>query len=239
MKPIIGILGSVNDERKTNLVYAYVRAVSQAWAIPVILPNCDIEETVDDFCRLCDGFLFTGGGDVAPAYYGAEKLPTCGPIQPLRDQFDFQVFQKVFPTKKPILGICRGIQVINVALGGTLYQDLPSERPAGLAHQQAEEHNAHSHYVRIERNTPLYDLMGVERLRANSFHHQAIKALGRGLTVTALAEDGVIEAVTYEGDRYLRGYQWHPERLCGRDDYSHRIFQDFIGACERARKGEG
>lgn len=238
MKPIIGILGSVDNERKTNLVYAYVRAVSEAGAIPVILPNCDIEETLDDFCRLCHGFLFTGGGDVDPMLYGAEKLPACGAIQPLRDQFDFAVFQKVMPTGKPILGICRGIQVINVALGGTLYQDLPSERPSEVKHQQVEEKNAHSHDVLIKRNSPLFDLMGVERLRGNSFHHQAIKTLGQGLTVTAVAEDGVIEAVIYEGARYLRGYQWHPERLCGKDDYSHRIFRDFICACEAMRKGE-
>ncbi len=238
MKPIIGILASVNDERKTNLVYSYVKAVVMAGGIPVILPNNNMETAMQDHLQICGGFLFTGGGDVEPSLYGAEKSPACGPIQPLRDEFDFTMLKGALRTGKPILGICRGIQVINVALGGTLYQDLPTERPSAIRHQQIEGYSEPSHGVSVVENSVLHRLTGAARLQVNSFHHQAIHRLADGLEAVATADDGVIEAVTAPDFPYLRGYQWHPERLVENDPLSLRLFEDFIHACGRL-KGEG
>ena len=238
MKPLIGILASVDNERKTNLVYSYVNAVVLAGGIPVILPNNNMELAMQDHLQICQGFLCTGGGDVEPAFYGAEKLPTCGPIQPLRDEFDFAMLKGALRTGKPILGICRGVQVINVALGGTLCQDLPTERPSDVVHRQTEGYYEPSHYVSVAVDSALHRLTGAVRLQVNSFHHQAIDRLADGLEVVATADDGVIEAVTAPGHPYLRGYQWHPERLVDFDGASLAIFKDFIDACARiGRKG--
>ena len=135
-------------------------------------------------------------------------------------------------TEKPLLGICRGAQLINVAFGGTLIQDLPSEAPSNILHRQTEPKNAHSHYVNVTVGSPLHTLIGCERIRVNSFHHQAVKRLGDGLQITARADDGVIEAFCLCEKRFVRAYQWHPERLYHVDENSKLIFREFISACE-------
>jgi putative glutamine amidotransferase len=235
VKPLIGILGEIDNSFKAKINYPYVRAIEASGGIPVLLPYMECDETVEALVALCDGFLFTGGADVDPAHYGEERTPACGESQPNRDALELRVFKSAFKTQKPILGICRGTQLINVALGGTLYRDLPSERPGDVAHKQTEPKNDFSHSVNLLADTPLHRLVGVERMRANSFHHQAIKKLGVGLAVMATADDGVIEAVYLEGEHYLRAYQWHPERLCEEDAPSKLLFDDFIAAC-RAQK---
>ena len=133
------------------------------------------------------------------------------------------------------MGICRGAQLVNVALGGTLYQDLPTEIESDILHRQKEGILDYSHEIKVVKGAPLYALMGEERIKANSFHHQAIRKLGEGLKVMANADDGVVEAVWYEGDRYLRAYQWHPERLYEADDFNKRIFDDFIANSKTKR----
>ena len=139
--------------------------------------------------------------------------------------------QRVLAAQKPILVICRGAQLVNVALGGTLYQDIPTEMQTTLLHRQSEPKFSPSHAVRVIEHTPLMELVGKEWLEANSFHHQAIKHLGKGLAVMAVAEDGIIEAVYATGASYLRAYQWHPERLYD-THWQHRlVFDDFINAC--------
>lgn len=135
-------------------------------------------------------------------------------------------------TSKPILAICRGAQLVNVALGGTLYQDIPSEVPTKILHKQSEPDFSPSHDVKIMNNTPLYEMMRTEQIKGNSFHHQAIKALGKGLEIMAIAEDGIIEGVYSSGKQYVRAYQWHPERLFDTDAQSRMIFEDFIHACK-------
>ena len=235
MKPIIGIFAEVNAERSTTIQNQYIRAITAAGAIPIILPYTNEEPLQEEFISLCDGFLFSGGADIAPERYGEERRAACEEPQLYRDEFEFAMFQKVFYAAKPILAICRGAQLVNVALGGTLYQDLPSERPGDVAHKQTEPKNDFSHSVNLLADTPLHRLVGGARMRANSFHHQAIKKLGVGLAVMATADDGVIEAVYLEGEHYLRAYQWHPERLCEEDAPSKLLFDDFIAAC-RAQK---
>ena len=231
MRPIIGMLVAIDDERKASAIGDYAHAIEESGGVPLVLPFVENEATITEFVALCNGFLFTGGVDVAPSYYGEEKSEFCGEIQHYRDELELRVLKHLLETDKPILGICRGAQVINVALGGTLYQDLPSEHPSDIAHRQTNGTYALSHEVQITPGSPLHALFGCERSPANSFHHQAIKALGRGLTPMAYADDGVIEAVYSTDARYLRAYQWHPERLFSVLVQNRLIFEDFIAHC--------
>ena len=235
MIPLIGMLGAVDNEKNASLIYNYVKAIEKSGGLPLLLPFVEGDGAIDEFVFRCDGFLFTGGVDIDPCRYGEEKKPTCGDIQPNRDTLEFKVFKKAFESGKPILGICRGAQLVNVALGGTLYQDLPTEIESDILHRQKEGILDYSHKIKVVKGTPLYALMGEERIKGNSFHHQAIKKLGEGLRVMANADDGVVEAVWYEGDRYLRAYQWHPERLYEADDFNKRIFDDFIAKSKTKR----
>lgn len=232
MKAIIGVLAEVNEELNTSVQYTYISAIEKAGGIPVLLPRVESTETIEAFVQSCDGFFFTGGADIDPKRYGEEVKSTCGEIMYQRDEFEFRVFQSVIKTSKPILAVCRGAQLVNVALGGTLYQDLPSERPTQILHRQTVSKDAPSHGVKILKDTPLWTLAGKEWMAANSFHHQAVKVLGEGLSVMAAAEDGMIEAMYLKEERYLRAYQWHPERLCEKDEDNQRIFEDFVKACK-------
>lgn len=231
MRPIIGVFAEVYDDLHTQMQSAYARAIECSGGVPFVLPYVDSNEAIEDFIVLCDGFFFTGGADIDPQSYGEARSPHCGESQPNRDALELRVFKKAIKTQKPILGVCRGAQLVNVALGGTLYQDLPSERSGNVAHRQAEPKDAPSHDVSVLADTPLYRLIGKARMRANSFHHQAIKQLGAGLAVMATADDGVIEAVYLQGQRYLRAYQWHPERIYEADLQNKHLFDDFVSAC--------
>lgn len=234
MKPIIAIFGVIDDEKTATIGYPYIRAIEESGGIPVILPYTENEETLDRYIEICDGFFFTGGKDVEPNRYNEEPQAYCGIIQKYRDNLEFSAFRKIFQTEKAILGVCRGCQIINVALGGTLYQDIPSQINTDIVHKQQGEKHLPSHSVSIVDNTPLSELVdGAPRMQANSFHHQAIKTLGKGLEVTAYADDGIIEGIYLKSERYLRGYQWHPERLYGSDINNRKLFDDFIKACTK------
>ena len=231
MKPIIGVSAAVNDSHSSIIRDFYINAICDAGGAPILLPCVDFAETLDSYALLCDGFFFTGGVDIDPARYGESVREACGKIYDFRDEYELALFDRAFRSAKPILGICRGIQLINVALGGSLYQDIPSERPSQIPHRQSEPETTPSHSVNITKGTPLHALVGAERMKANSFHHQAIKKLGRGLEVMATADDGLVEAVYSTEARYLRAYQWHPERLFQSDEQNRLIFRDFVDAC--------
>ncbi|MBQ8685456.1 MAG: gamma-glutamyl-gamma-aminobutyrate hydrolase family protein [Clostridia bacterium] len=232
MKPMIGVFGEINAERFTGVRHNYCSAVERAGGVPLLLPYAEEDETVARFIEACDGFLFTGGADVSPERYQEAAKPTCGERQIYRDEMEFSAFSKAIRTHKPILGICRGAQVINVALGGTLFQDISSEISRSIPHRQSEPYSVYSHEINVVPDTPLYALTGGKtRIQTNSFHHQAFKTLGKGLTVMATADDGVVEAAYLRGERYLRAYQWHPEGLYDIDEHNRKIFENFIDAC--------
>lgn len=230
MSAVIGILAQIDDEKNTKIASAYASAVESSGGIPVILPYTESEKTIENFVDICDGILFSGGCDIEPKYYGEQPTALCGAPQSYRDELEFAMFRKAFAIGKPILGICRGAQLINVALGGTLYQDIPSEVNTEILHRQAESTFSPSHSVRIEKGTPLFALIENERMIANSFHHQAIKKLAETLRAMAFADDGIIEAIYAPDYSYLRAYQWHPERLSLQDANNKRIFDEFIQA---------
>ncbi len=228
---IIGIFGVVDDEITTKLQNTYTKAIERAGGAPVLLPYVENDESIDAFVGLCDGFLFTGGADIEPCRYGEEKKEACADIQRYRDELEFKAFEKIYPTDKPIMAICRGAQFINVALGGTLYQDISSETKSYIQHRQTEPKDMPSHKVKIVKGTPLEDLISNDTVSANSFHHQAIKTLGKKLEVMALADDGIIEAIYSTESPYIRAYQWHPERLIETEESNLALFEDFVKAC--------
>jgi putative glutamine amidotransferase len=175
--------------------------------------------------------VFSGGADVDPKRYGEEAKDTCAKIQYLRDELEFTALKIALEKNKPILAICRGSQLLNAFLGGTLYQDIPTERPSEISHKQDEPYSSPSHLIKINENTPLGALIGANTMLGNSMHHQAIKKLASGLEVMAVADDGLIEATYLPGYRYLRAYQWHPERLVEVNEHNKMIIEDFIAAC--------
>ena len=232
MKPKIAIFASVDAERAGAVLHTYVHAIEESGGLPLLIPYMKHTEFLDEVTALCDGFLFTGGGDADPALYGEKILPECGKIEPLRDAWDFAAAARALESGKPIIGICRGIQVLNVALGGTLYQDIPSQYKTDILHSQTNGLHAYSHSIRIVEGSPLRALLGTLEIKGNSFHHQAIKKLGTGLVPTAYADDGIIEAVYGKDHPYLRAYQWHPERLFDGDLHHKKLFWEFVQACQ-------
>lgn len=231
-RPIIGITVDIENDGFLSSPHAYFSSVEKAGGLPLVIPFCEDEETIKGYVEICDGFLFSGGNDIAPERYGEVQSEKCGETAPLRDDLEFRLLDEILKTEKPILAICRGLQFINVAFGGTLIQDLPSELPHCITHRQTEPKFSHSHSVNLLEGTPLFDLLKSKRIAANSFHHQAIKLLGNDLAVMAKADDGIVEAVYYTKDRYIRAYQWHPERLFQIDENAQAIFKDFIKVCK-------
>lgn len=236
MAPIIGLTPIVDDEKKNALYSTYVDSINDAGGLAIILPYTDNESVLRGYAGLCDGFLFTGGVDVDPAIYGEDILPECGVIQKYRDSYELRLLSLVIESKKPAIFICRGAQVLNVGLGGTLYQDIETQYKTEIPHTQTQAKTEPSHDVNVLEDTPLYRLVGKTRMTANSFHHQSIKDLGRGLCVMATADDGIIEAVYSTGDAYLRAYQWHPERLARLSRDNNALFVDFIKAAKKSSK---
>ena len=236
MKPVIGIFGVIDSEGKHSLTLNYIRAISSSGGIPVILPSVPLEEDIMRLVEMCDGFCFTGGVDIHPKYYGEEVRAECGEIHDPRDEFEMSAFRHVYESGKPIIGICRGEQLINVALGGSLYQDLPTQNPSDIQHRQTAPRTEVTHSVSVAKGTPFMELLGVESIMVNTFHHQAVKALGKGLRPMAFAPDGVVEAVYHESQPYLRAYQWHPEAIYETEVASVKIFNQFIEAAKREKE---
>ncbi len=208
----------------------YVSAVLRAGALPVILPMVPVsdpgyDEFMDKTINAVDGIVFTGGPDIDPKYYREKRLPGCHDPVPERDRADLALMQRAVAVRKPILAICRGIQVLNVALGGSLYQDLPSQLDLPVSHQQPDLPQAHR--VLVEDDTLLRSLVQETSLGVNSRHHQAIREPAIGLKVSARSGDGVIEAVEFEDGRPALGVQWHPENL-SKDSPAHQALFDWL-----------
>ena len=227
-KPLIGLTPLVDKAGNLMIKPDYMEAIAWAGGIGVMLPLTGDEEALEQLIRQLDGFLFTGGHDLDPAYYGQEKKQTCGRITPERDSMELALFRRALELDKPILGICRGIQLMNIALGGTLYQDIPTEIPSEVPHRVLEKPLARDvHEIQVEPECPFRDLP--LRLWVNSRHHQAIETLAPGLKVRARALDGVIEAVYMPEKPHVRAVQWHPENL--RNELSAVIFEEFLKDC--------
>lgn len=235
MIPVIGILAEIDNKKTLTLKHGYDTAIEKCGGLPLIFPYVEEEEVVQRFMDLCDGFLFSGGADISPSIYGEDKKDTCGEIQAYRDALEVKIMEKAIASKKPILCICRGMQLLNAVLGGTLYQDLESEFISNVCHRKDQAEECLEHEVNVLPNTPLYGIVGSDRMRANSFHHQAIKALSKQLRAMAVADDSIIEAVYQDDGAYICGYQWHPEKLFERDANNQAIFVSFVNECKNVK----
>lgn len=232
-RAVIGILAGVDEELSLSLLRHYVSCIETVNAFPLIIPYIENESILDDVLAMCDGIMLTGGADVSPETYNEAKKDYCGNVCKTRDEYELLIFEKALYSFKPILAICRGAQLVNVALGGTLYQDIQVEYQNAICHLQTEPKFTHSHTVTVLDNTPLFELLNQSNIKANSFHHQCVKELGRLLEPMALAQDGIIEAFYMPSYRYLRAYQWHPERLYEIDENQFKIFLDFANECSK------
>ena len=228
--PIIGVTPLWDAERKSVwMLPDYLDGIRAAGGIPVVLPLEVSEKDADRIVETCDGFLFTGGQDVTPELYG-EKNSLSLITSPERDKLEMLLLSKALQADKAILGICRGLQFINVFLGGTLWQDLPSEHPSEIVHRQGKPYGVPTHTVML--NGDLQSLLGKDIIKVNTLHHQAAKDLGDDLTAMAVAPDGIIEAIKMKGKRYVWAVQWHPEYMFRTDSDSLAIFSCFVEHCK-------
>jgi len=229
MKPVIGVMPLWDDEKDSLwMLPGYLDGITEAGGLPVILPFTDKIDEITQLADMCDGFLFTGGHDVSAGLYGEEPIGDLIESCLKRDVMEKVYLEIAIDDNKPILGICRGIQLINAALGGSLYQDIPLQYPTKITHCQNAPYDVHVHTVSIIEKTPLFSLLNTTRLPVNSLHHQAIKQLSPVLKEIAISEDGLIEAVYMPGHRFLWAVQWHPEYSHKTDSNSKAIFSEFV-----------
>ena len=227
MKPIIGI-------SRCSRLDDYVASIEQAGGRARVL---EVSEAAGKVLREIHGLLLTGGGDVDPVFYKEERHPTIRDAEPGRDEFELDLARRALDGGVPLLAICRGAQVLNVAAGGTLVQDIPSTLATGLAHTVAQPKNAIAHDVRVKPGSKLHQVLGElvtgdQTCRVNSRHHQSVAALGKDLTASATAPDGVIEAIEAPGAEFCLGVQWHPENFWRTGEF-RGLFEAFVAIARR------
>lgn len=232
MKPLIGIVPLVDEEKESLwMLPGYMEGVAEAGGIPLMLPLTEDGEDISRLLDSIDGILLTGGHDVHPSVYREEPVPECGAVCRERDAMESELLKQALKRDIPVLGICRGIQFLNAYLGGTLYQDLPTERPSGTEHHQKPPYDIPVHRVSVEKASGLSRLLNTDSLSVNSYHHQAIKEKADSLKTMAISEDGIIEAVEMPDKRFVWAVQWHPEFSLRRDLSSRKIFEEFVRNC--------
>lgn len=234
--PIIGVFadtmscnkGGFGDVTRQYINAAYISAVEDAGAVPFIIPvSSDLEKT-KKLIDLCDGLLFPGGEDIDPGYYGENPHKNLGEIRPEVDKFLFHSLLYALEQRKPALGICKGMQMMVVATGGSLYQDIYSQREEEtFLHCQSGRRTYGVHQVQIDKDSRLFQILETEQLATNSMHHQSVRTLGKGLRLSAHTEDGIVEAVESLDGRLI-GVQWHPEEMVPESDAMKRLFKNLV-----------
>ena len=234
LKPVIGVMPLWDDDKESVwMLPGYLEGIRQAGGLPVILPFTSDNDELDQLAKMCSGFLFTGGHDVSPELYSEKALNSSVISCKKRDEMESWYLNYAIDSDKPVLGICRGIQFINAALGGSLYQDLPAQHPSETEHHQNPPYDIPVHTVNITKGSPLEKLLEKEEISVNSYHHQAVKDLSPKLSVMAESPDGLAEAVYMPEHRFLWAVQWHPEFSYLTDINSRKIFNAFIDAAIR------
>jgi putative glutamine amidotransferase len=233
--PLIGIVASrqkmKNGTTRIYLPEDYVQSVLHAGGLPVIIPLGLPAAALAEIAAQLDGVLYSGGGDMSPDRYGGSGHPKVSSVDPDRDQVELDLFQDIYRTRLPFLGICRGFQVINVALGGTLYEDVLAMHPGAQRHQFSKDfpRNHLAHSVQVSEGTRTAEILGQPIIEVNSMHHQGVRRLADGLQATAFAPDGLIEAFEMPGYPFGMAVQWHPECL-QEHAAMRRIFESFVRA---------
>lgn len=236
-KPVIGITTRCSVAGDFYLRREYSEVVAALGGIPFLLPLIPETNFLDSIMLKLDGLLLPGSdSDIDPLLFGQEPSRKLGKVQPLRDETDLLLIEKAEKINLPILGICYGMQALNVARGGTLRQDIESEMPNSIAHQQGDPRDRRSHHVLLAENSFLRMLSKDNKVLVNSHHHQSVASAGENLKITAHALDGVIEAVEDTRDgRFFVGVQWHPELDWKNDDLSQNLFAAFIKTAKKVK----
>ena len=211
----------------------YSQAVRFWGGAAVLIPAAQNRQTLQTILRRLDGLILSGGPDVNPKFYGEQPLPGLEEIDEDLDRMELEAARMAFERNLPILAICRGIQVLNVSQGGTLYQDIPTQVQESILHTQKADKKTTTHAARIELKTLLSRIVGRKEIWVNGKHHQAVKDVARGFVVSARATDGVVEAIEHPSRRFIIGVQWHPEGNWKGDPYSRRLFRAFVRAAQR------
>jgi putative glutamine amidotransferase len=245
LAPIIGITATLKEDvesvaerplgRFVRADLDYVDGVAGAGGVPVVLPPVGDRRAAEAVVHGLDGLLLSGGSDLDPGYYGEKPAPELGVTLPERDAFEMALVEQALRRGMPVFGICRGMQLLNVALGGTLYQDLPSQWEGHLLkHMQDTPKWQPTHEVRVGEGSYLAEVMGHELVKVNSYHHQGIKDLADGLVVTGRSSDGVVEAVEADdlSERWMLGVQWHAEAMRGVGPEQSSLFEAHVSAAE-------
>lgn len=243
MRTIIGIpcaLKEPVDESGRGASFvpqSYLQALEMAGAAPLLIPNTGRESTLRTLYRQLDGLLLAGGGDIDPTHFGEEPHPQLGQVEAQRDWVELTLIPWALADGMPILGICRGIQTLNVAAGGSIWQDIAAQVPAAIRHRYYPDYpfDRLSHSVQLELDSRLEMILGDREIDVNSLHHQAVKEVGKELHVTARAPDGMIEGLEGDGEAWVVGVQWHPECLLEKVPIMQRLFEAFVAAGEAYR----
>jgi putative glutamine amidotransferase len=237
MKPLIGI--TTNQSRNTNgqptimLMQSYVNAVIQAGGVPVLIPSLITEDGWDAVYSRLDGILFSGGGDIGMEYSPGEPHPRIDDVDLARDSIELKMVQAAASGGKPFLGICRGCQVVNVALGGTLYTHIPDQLPNALDHSYpGNMRTVLVHEIKIDEGTQIAEIFGEPIIRVNSLHHQGLKDIAPPLRVSGHAPDGLVEAIELPDHPFGLGVQWHPEWLTDQEG-TRDLFRKFVSAANK------
>lgn len=236
MKPIIVISASYNlknSEKKYFLHDSYVKAIRAAGGIPLLIPiTADVEE-IKKYIYLCDGLILPGGEDVSPIFLKENPIRKIGMISLERDSFEFELLKEAKIQNKPVLGICKGCQLIALDSGGKIYQDIYSQCEQTFEHSQSESQlSEFFHTVLLEKDSFLYKIFGKEKIWVNSWHHQAVKSVGNKLKIISKAEDGIIEGIE-STEQMIFGVQWHPELLFEKYPEQLLIYKYFIKTCKK------
>ena len=237
-KPLIGIsLGYSPTKNSVN--NTYVNSILMNGGVPYLIPVTDDVEVLRQVVAQLDGIVFTGGEDFAPAYFGEEEHEHLGEVNVNRDTYDLTLFKLASDRNIPTLGICRGLQLINVGMGGTLYQDLPSQKPSDINHRQQEAGTVATHSVSVVEGSLMHQILGEKEIQVNTFHHQAIKKLAPGLKIVGWANDSVPEMIEAYPNRQILGTQFHPEIFTANGDkLLGKLFQFLIGKAETFQKAK-
>lgn len=243
-KPIIGISTSVLVDEGGGFpgyerIYVnkdYVSSVISAGAVPLMIPMDATEENLRQTLELVDGMIFSGGHDIAPIRYGEEPHQKLQEICPERDDFDFLLYRLAKEHSLPILGICRGFQLMNVSEGGKLYQDLSLKNTESLKHSQGHGPSIPTHTVKVEPGSKFYKILGKEEIRVNSFHHQAVKSTSENVVISGKALDNVVEAIELKNYPFGLGVQFHPEMLQAKEEDMKKIFAALVSAAKEYRE---
>jgi putative glutamine amidotransferase len=235
-RPTIGVVGALFERKGaapiSGIGRTYLEAIEAGGGIPLLIHLTDDQAVFDAHYRLCDGLLFCGGGDIAPKHYGHPPHRLLGPVEELRDEIELTLARRAVADHKPVLAICRGIQLINVALGGTLYQDISDELPGTLDHRASSKSGDRAylaHTLELDSASWLAEQLGTTTIAVNTLHHQALRDVAPGLRVVGCAPDGIIEAVEGTGDTFIVGVQCHPEELWrSAETRWARLFTGFI-----------